>query len=227
MKKTVILSTNDHLDYINYLPHTIKAWNMLGWDTLTFYLGTLPMVSSEQNRIIYVNSIDGYKDCTVVQVIRLLAHRYVDGLIMLGDVDMIPMSNYWKPNPDNITCYGIDLTGDNQIPMCYVAANADNWDKIIPEKDLIELLQKYPNAKHPDFDKYWFVDQNILTERILHNGLPFDRIDRGIVANLARGRVDRADWKRTINMPTEKIDAHMPRPFNLEQTERILKMVIV
>jgi len=31
---------NDHPNYINYWPYVTKAWNKLGWNTLTFYLGT-------------------------------------------------------------------------------------------------------------------------------------------------------------------------------------------
>lgn len=225
MKKTVILSTNDNPDYLSYLSYVQKAWNKLGWDTLTFYLGKKRLISTFTNIIIEIPSIPEYKDCTVVQVARLFGHKFIDGLIMTGDVDMIPMSNYWNPDPNEITCYGIDLTGDNQIPMCYVAAYYESWKKIIPETNIRDLLEKYPKARSDDFQDYWFVDQNILTERI--GEMDYKSISRGLSGNLAYGRIDRADWEYTINNSDKKIDAHMPRPFNKEQTERIMNLITI
>jgi hypothetical protein len=40
INKTIVISMNDHPNYINYWPYVTKAWNKLGWNTLTFYLGT-------------------------------------------------------------------------------------------------------------------------------------------------------------------------------------------
>jgi len=226
MKKTVILSTNQNPDYLNYLPYCQKAWSLLGWNTLTFMWGASKLDSgSPENRIIHLElDTMGCKESTIVQCIRLLGHRYLDeGLMMLGDVDMLPLSNYWNPDPNEITCYGIDLTGDEQIPMCYVAASVENWNKIIPEQTLEELLLNYPQSKSPHFQDYWFTVQNILTERI--NKLSYTLIDRRFNGHLAAGRIDRADWERTVTMGGQKIDAHMLRPFNLEQTIRVMNLI--
>jgi len=225
MKKTVILSTNNNPDYLKYIPYVQQAWNKLGWNTLTFYRGKGVMDSNEQNQVLnvpdYSNTV--YKEATIVQVIRLFAHQYVDGMIMTGDADMIPMCNYWRPIRDKITVYGIDLTGDEQIPMCYVAMDAKRWAEIIPEYSLLDLLEKYPQAKSDDFQKYWFTDQDILTDRIMP--LDFVRVDRGIRGNLATGRIDRANWEATLNAPGIKIDAHMPRPFDEVIADGILFLV--
>ena len=90
-KKTVILSSNSHKDYISYLPFVQKAWNLIGWDTLTFYLGDMDIESSNKNKIVKINSIKGYRDETVVQVSRLFGAKYLDGMIMTSDVDMMPL----------------------------------------------------------------------------------------------------------------------------------------
>jgi len=227
MKRTVILSTNNNPDYLNYLPYTQMAWNKLGWNTFTFCLGVkhLDQYQDDKNTVFAIGDYSdlGFKEATIVQVIRLLAYEYVNGLIMTGDVDMIPMSNYWNPDPDKITVYGIDLTGDEQIPMCYVAMDSEKWQQVIPEFSLLELLGKYPQAKSEDFQDWWFVDQRILTKRILP--VDFVRVDRGVVNNLAKGRVDRANWKATMDNPGIKIDAHMPRPFDPAIAENILSLV--
>jgi len=217
MKKTVILSTNNNPDYLNYLPYVQKAWNKLGWETLTFTHGITISTKDPKNKTIDVTFAGGdYRPETVVQCIRLLGHRFTDGFIMTSDVDMMPCSDYWHPNENKLTVYGFDLTGRSQYPICYIAMKSEYWEKIIPEETLPELLDKYPNAKSEHWETWWTVDQQIITERINVNANPesIDLIDRGFTNGLAKGRIDRADWERTLNAPGEKIDAHMLRPFN-------------
>lgn len=200
---------------------------MLGWNTITFYLGTTALDSTEKNRIVYVSSLDGYRDSTVVQCVRLLAGNYIDeGIVMTSDIDMIPLKNYWKPEPNRITIYGMDLVGPKEVPMCYVAAPVGTWVEMFPEIGIVDLLDKIPEAKSDDFQKYWFVDQHLLYDRLNDCDMGIRNVQRTHNSGLAYGRVDRADWERTITMPGEKIDAHMPRPFSLEQTERIMKMIV-
>lgn len=229
-KGTVILSTTDGGDYLPYLKYTQKAWNMLGWDTLTFYLGKLAPKSDERNKVIEISKrllAHGYRDATLVQTARLLGGHFCKGLIMTGDVDMVPMSNYWKPQHDKVTVYGEDLTGHKEYPICYIAMDAADWVKVIPESGLISLLDKYPQAKSQDFYTWWGVDQHIITERIkrLVDPQRLVKIDRGFTGGLAKGRVDRADWHGTLNAPGVKIDAHMPRPFNEVEAKRIVGLV--
>lgn len=219
--KTVILSTDDNLDYITCLPYIQKAWNNLGWKTLTFYLGDKEIQSSEDNKIIKINPIEGFKDATIVQVSRLFGSKYTDGLIMTSDVDMMPLSNYWHPDENTITCYGSDLTYYKHHPICYIASKKENWCKLIYEKSIEELLSKYPQSKSNNFNEWWFVDQDIITERIEKNQNRII-IPRTFYNNLALGRIDRADWEFTKNNDTIKIDAHLPRPFNRNEVEILL-----
>ena len=233
MKRTVILSTNDDPKYFHYLKWCQLAWKKCGWDTLTFYYGSTKLenageyLTDSHNEMVDLSgeSFD-YRDETIVQCIRLLGGNYImDGLVMLGDVDMLPMQNYWNPNPDQITSYGYDLTGRSEIPMCYVSAPAAKWRRLFPENSLIELLDKLPNAKSDDWNLWWSVDQQVLTKRLKTHGIDCF-VDRGLVGGLARGRVDRYDWAGTLNQPGEKIDAHMPRPYDELACETIISMII-
>lgn len=230
MKKTVILSSNNNPDYLNYLPYVVKAWNMLGWDTLTFLTEFAPMPDipfnpDNQNSFVTLHGLGSVPRKEMEsQVVRLFCGRFIqDGLIMTGDVDMIPLANYWNPNPNEITVYGFDLTGRSQYPICYIAMSAEKWREAIPETSLQELLDKYPNSKSDDFYKWWGVDQEIITDRLKSKPITF--IDRGTTNGLAKGRIDRADWERTVTMDGVKIDAHCLRPFNLKETERIMKLI--
>lgn len=224
MKKTVILSTNDNSDYLSYLEYTQKAWNILGWNTLTFYLGQNDINNNEQNQIIPINAIEGYKDCTVVQVSRFFGYQYItDGIIMTSDVDMIPLSDYWHPEYDNITCYGYDLTNYTQFPICYIAANHSNWKSLVSHDNIESLLRSYSCAKSNNFYEHWFTDQLIITEKIMNFHVKPRIVNRGFSKyNLPIGRIDRSLWDLTKSDDSKKIDAHMPRPFNIDLCQDLL-----
>lgn len=219
--KTVILSTNDNLNYLSYLPYVQKAWNCLGWNTLTFYLGKQELKSSNENKIIKINEINSYREATVVQISRLFACKYIDGLIMTSDIDMMPLSDYWKPDENEITCYGSDLTYFKHHPICYIAANQKKWNELIYEESIEELLIKYPQAKSNIFDEWWFLDQQLITERI-EKDKQRKIIKRGFYNNLPCGRIDRSDWENSKNFNFKKIDAHMPRPFDEKEAKDLL-----
>lgn len=221
MNKTVILSTNDHTDYISYLPYVQKAWNYFGWNTLTFYLGDQQVKSSLNNKIVAIKPIDGYRDETVVQVSRLFGAQYTQGLVMTSDVDMMPLSNYWNPKEDCWTVYGEDLTNYKHYPICYIAAPHNLWNEIIYEQSIQELLEKYNQSKSESFDEWWYADQDIITERL--RSLNLTSIPRGSIGHgVAKGRIDRIAWNQTLQIEGEKIDAHLPRPFNISETKFLL-----
>jgi hypothetical protein len=233
MKKTVILSTNDKEEYFGYLPYVQMAWNSLGWDTLTFYLGGKTLKDSPRNKIIRIEPILGYREETILQVVRLLGFRYVDGLVMTSDVDMMPLSKYWNPSLEGVTSYGADLCNYKQYPMCYVAAQVKFWEKLIPEQHLVDLLDKYSAAKSDSFKDWWYIDQFIITERInqMRNNCNENVIfvDRGQYQPLfcrgliAKGRIDRVRWITTKLSKNVKIDAHLPRPFSKNAALQLLK----
>tara|TARA_R110000796_G_scaffold235611_1_gene354668 strand:+ start:893 stop:1615 length:723 start_codon:yes stop_codon:yes gene_type:complete len=235
MKRTVILSTNDVEDYKACLPYVQQAWNKLGWHTLTFYLGNDDIKSTDRNLIINIDPIENVRDATVVQVSRLFAHKYIDGMIMTSDVDMMPLTDYWSPEEDTFTCYGRDLT-EHHYPICYIAAKKELWDELIPEESIKEILEKFNQYKSETFDKWWYVDQDIVTSRLKElKELKIKEIKRGkqlyqykrdgmiFSHENALGRIDRNCWLPTKNHGhTPKIDSHLPRPFDKNTVESLL-----
>jgi len=233
MKKYVVLSTNDNPDYYNYIPYVIKAWNKLGWKCITFLREkeeSLQHLVDGKNIFYTIKGESKYRDETLVQVSRLFAgHLVEDGLIMTADGDMMPCSDYWKPNEEEVTVYGHDLTQFGWYPICYIAMNSKKWKEImnITDEDLLvqieSLLDKYDQAKSEEFMSWWHVDQDIITERL--NNVYKRSILRGrddIFGFLAKGRIDRWDWVKTKQM-LHAIDAHMPRPFDRDEAEYIIK----
>jgi hypothetical protein len=224
--KTVILSTDDNQDYLGYLPYVQVAWNLLGWNTLTFYIGDKNLESSEKNKIIQLNPVQGFRNATVLQVSRLFGAQHTQGLVMTSDVDMIPLSNYWNPKDNEWTVYGEDLTNYKHYPICYISAPDYLWNQLITEKSIEELLNKYKQSKSNSFDEWWYVDQDIITER-LRPQKPTS-INRGYIYHgIAKGRIDRIAWSQTSNIKEVKVDAHMPRPFDQKAaSDLILKYLM-
>ena len=222
--RTVVISSNDNPNYIDCLPYVQKAWNKLGWNTLTFYLGNKAINSTHQNKIVKIKKVKHYRDSTVLQVYRLFGAKYAKGLLMTSDVDMLPISNYWQPQEDNFTVYGEDLTGYRHFPMCYISAPSELWEKIIPEKSIEELLNKYNCARSKEFNDWWYTDQQIITERL--KPLNPIKINRGKNKyNLAKGRVDRCNWQNTLEIDDKKIDAHLIKATNPSFQKEIAKIM--
>jgi len=224
MKRYIVLSVNDDPEYLQYVPLTVWSWQLIGWEVILLYYGSV--LSKSFNLINehatfnghFLNKIDGYRGDTITQISRLYGASTVkpNDMVMLGDIDMLALSDYWKPSPELMTIYGHDLTDFRNIPMCYVAMIADKWDHLIDytDTDITKLikrdLDKLPQAKSEDFYTYWESDQDLLTKRIKETAIPKQFINRGKIHNgLAQGRVDRGEWSLFHN--GNYIDCHQHR----------------
>ena len=156
---------------------------------------------------------DDYRSETIAQVSRLYAACVFNrgAYLMTGDIDMIPLSDYWQPTNGKPTVWGYDLTGYTQFPICYVGMSSEYWMQVMNIKgtELNEAIKRdldaTPQAKDPDFYKYWFTDQELITRRLKRFNPTI--INRGQYPNgFARGRVDRGAWSLDHK---EFIDCHM------------------
>jgi hypothetical protein len=240
MKKYVILSVNDNPDYLYFVPLTFWAWERLGWSAVLLFhgkiderLGLIVTGPSDFRNYDNIGQIDGYRSDTITQVSRLYAACKYDGYLMTGDIDMLPLSDYWKPN-GGISVWGHDLTGYTHFPICYIGMDSAKWRQVMNiENGNIEYhikrdLDSMPDAKSTDFNKFWYTDQELITRRLKKFNPTI--INRGQYPNgFARGRVDRGAW--TLDH-REFIDCHMHhqiyhkgREWKFEQTMEMLKKV--
>ena len=212
MTRTVSIGVDSVPKYLYYIPIIRWAWNNLGWETFIFHVGE----SNKFTRLID-KTIGGdtfpvrllsqynYPSSTMAQVTMFYAYFHNVDFFMTSDSDMIPLSDYWKPKEDEITCYGRDLSNEH-FPACYVAMSAKNWARVMGSainQINFDLREYYPKAKNK-----WTVDQNILTDRLNKvDGKVL--IDRGIdpKTNYPVGRVDRSSWTLKHN---QMIDCHAP-----------------
>ena len=193
--RTVVLSCDKNPDYVFYVPIVCWAWNKLGWKTHT--ITNVPTlypnkVTAFQCARLYQCTSDDLKD---------------DDMLMTSDADMIPLSDYWNPDPDIITTYGHDLTDFKHIPICYIAMTKLNWKKVMDIKEL-------PMNHYLDRDLFlyntdeWTKDQEIITDKL--NKHEFKNIQRGVDKSTGYpiGRVDRSTGCKIVN---PLIDFHAPR----------------
>lgn len=234
MKKHIILSVNANPDYLYFVPICCWAWQQFGWEPVLFFNGDLPddlgMLVTGPGAFNFhvVKDVPGYRSDTITQVSRLYAGcAYRRGAyLMTGDIDMIPLSDYWHPANGKPTVWGHDLTGYTHYPICYIGMSSEYWVDVMSlrqegeiNKDYNELIKRdldtLPQAKDPDFYKYWFSDQDLITKRLK----PFKPtiINRGQYPNgYARGRVDRGAW--TLDHK-EFIDAHLHHQIHHKQND--------
>lgn len=219
MKKYIVLSVNDNPDYLFHVPLVCWAWEQFGWWPVVMYAGEITPLADYVFRFSFeeydgtfvyrIDNVNGYKSETIAQMSRLYASNFYwmdqESYLLTGDIDMLPLSDYWKPNPDKLTVYGRDLT-DYHYPICYIGAKAWVWTSIMDS-----------GAAHPNHfikrdlrrqDNMWTLDQDLITERINNSSYTPHRIDRGTDKRTGYpiGRIDRSHW--TLEHK-QYIDCHM------------------
>lgn len=238
MKQHVILSYNNNPDYIYFAPLTIWAWNRIGWkpvlmwadgDGITPYNALVKSHTPCDFETIKVK-VDGYRSETIAQVSRLYAACVFNrgAYLMTGDIDMIPLSNYWQPTNGKPTVWGYDLTGYTHYPICYIGMSSEYWLQVMDIRDIgyneavRRDLDTMSDANDPDFYKWWFVDQELITRRLKRYQPTV--INRGQYPNgFARGRIDRGAW--TLDHK-EFIDCHMHHQIHHKQNDWKFKQTL-
>lgn len=202
-KRYVILACDNNPEYRQCLQLVKWAWQKVGWEAIVLE----PFETTE------------YRSATIAQVMRLYASALdmfePDDILMTSDADMVPLTNYWNPDPNVITVFGHDLTDFNHVPMMYIAMTKTKWREVmnITGNDLRAMMERdlpHTNAKSDVFFEWWHVDQDIITDRL--KAFPFVNIKRGTSAknrNYPTGRVDRAN--NCLILDDQLIDFHLPR----------------
>lgn len=222
IKKYVVISVNENPEYQFYIPLVVWAWNKIGWGVILIRTAQNPDMDALMRKYcspeveIWLKN-DKYPSAMVAQVSRLYAAigNLDENYIMTSDVDMLPLSDYWKFDPEMITLWGWDLTEYHHVPMCYVGMKASKWMEVmnITSNDYNELINRdidsEPNSKSTDSQKLWSLDQDILTDRINSCLTEKNMVHRGVYANgYPIGRVDRSAWHGNH---IHYIDCHMHR----------------
>lgn len=233
MKRYIVVSTNNNPDYYFYLPYIEKAWNTLGWDLIVMVTSDVDVSTLKTNNlntlICRLPEIDGVRQESIAQAGRLYAANYVIGnrLLMTSDMDLLPLSNYWNPNVDEVTVYGHDLTDFTYFPMGYTGMRAEDWRHFLNltgntpadmERDCNEYAYMVKSA---EWEQWWNYDWRLLTDRLTHAKVVHKH--RGRQANgFAYGRIDRGNSMQMIEKPW--IDCHCEN-HNVQHPDKLNKFI--
>ena len=232
-KKYVVISTNNNPDYYFYAKFQEKAWNKLGWDLCvmcTHDVDTKELkLTSPSTIVVQLPDFPELRSETVAQASRLYSANYLpmDALIMTCDMDLIPLSNYWHPEYNNITVFGHDLTDYSYFPMGYTAMTGRRWKEVMSctfdtKGDLMRDAKEYAYmTMSADWEQWWNFDWRLLTDRLKPYNV--EHVLRGRQPNgFAYGRIDRGNSMAMIE--GELIDAHCEN-FNVKHPDKLNKFV--
>ncbi|OUU28807.1 MAG: hypothetical protein CBC04_00685 [Verrucomicrobia bacterium TMED44] len=233
---TVILSSNDNPDYIQFWPIVSEAWTLMGIEPILIYTG-------EQKLKLKGNVISFYSknmnSSFVSQNIRILYPSLLDGkTCIVSDIDNLPLSKNYFINSvvdfdsNSFIIYRPDACPPNMISMMWNAANSNTWKEIFSidsEKNIEKILKKWYTKKYTVEGAAWYTDQIKLRKYV--NKFAKKNKSRIVELNddeLGFYRFNRNRLEKHLNMINESpnlkfTDFHMPRPFN-EYDELINKV---
>lgn len=212
MNRYVVVSTNNNPDYIFYAPYIERAWNKLGWNLCVMVTEDVNpkdlKLSNISSLVFLLRDIEGVRKESIAQAGRLYASNHFNDsiLLMTSDIDLLPLSDYWNPNPNEITVYGHDLTDYTYFPMGYTAMKASKWRELF--NDIQKDAEEYAHlTKAPDWETWWNWDWRMLTDRLQNYPVVHKHRGRRLTGTYAYGRIDRGD---SMQIPPNEtlIDAH-------------------
>lgn len=220
MEKIIVVSTNNNPDYYFYSPYIYKAWKSYGWSVCTMITDDVDKANIKSDYTIVVPKMDRIRQETIAQASRLYAARFFgfspEKYLMISDMDLLPLSDYWHPNMDEITSYGHDLTDYTVHPMGYIGMTADKWQKVmrLTEDSMSDFKRDCDEFKDPysdNWETFWNYDWKLLTQRLKsyegYNKLVNIHRGRREGSCYALGRIDRGDLYHIPNEPCF-IDMH-------------------
>ena len=164
---TVILSSDDNPNYIQFWPIVSEAWSLMGIEPILIYTGE-EKLKLKGNVINY--GIKNINSSFVAQNIRILYPSLLsDRTCLVSDMDILPLSkNYFVDsvlnfNENSFIIYRPDAgLPSNMISLCWIAAASKTWYelfKVDSEKKIEKYLKKWYTKNYSIQGTAWYTDQ--------------------------------------------------------------------
>ena len=233
---TVILSSNDNPNYIQFWPIVSEAWSLMGVEPILIYTGEQKLNLKGNVINFFSKNIDS---SFVAQNIRILYPSLLDGnTCLVSDIDNLPLSKKYfvdsvlNFNDDSFIIYRPDACPPNMISMMWNAASSSTWKEIFnidSEKNLEKNLKKWYTKKYAIEGTAWYTDQiklrkyvNKFSKKNKSRIVELDDPELGFF-RFSRNRLEKHFNMIQENPNLEFTDFHMPRPFS-EYEELINKV---
>ena len=214
----VIISSDDNPMYKDFYPIVAKRWLELGYKT--YYLNISDsdeIIENEYGVIHKIKALDFVSTGFQSQVVRLFSSNFIEGNIMMSDIDMLPINGeYYKQyvgelTNENVIIYSGQPYGNvPYYPMCYVLSHSSNFKKYLDIENI--NFSEYCKMLSDNYGQAWNTDENFMYDR-------FQNYKENLVVKNDRDfsrRVDRGNWIYSIDLLKRGhyIDSHMLRPYN-------------
>ncbi len=215
----VVISSDDNPMYKDFYQIVAQRWLDLGFKTYYVNITDKDEIINNEFGIQHcIKSLDFVPSGFQSQVVRLFASNFIDGNILMSDIDMLPINGEYYEKYIN------DLTDDNVIiysgqpygnvpyyPMCYILSHSSNLIKYL-EIDKI-TFSEYCKMLSDNYGQAWNTDEHFMYDRFQNH------IDKLVIKEDRdfSKRVDRGNWTYDINLLKSGyyIDSHMLRPYNI------------
>lgn len=233
-KKIAVLSANNHPGYLFFIPIVEWIWNKFGWEIALFVTSDVAETyhRSPTTQVDVIPDIEGVRTGTLAQVVRHFASNVLpkEAYIMVQDIDLIPLKDWWKPDLTRPSISGYpEMTGGAFIPVHYTGMLGRQWyDLMGCTGNLAADMEREMKANGRAYGQtwgdengekgYWDADWDILTTKVrlrppsdfiwvprpMVNGLPYGRVDRSTIVVGTDGSYS---WGQSGEI-TEKWDCH-------------------
>jgi len=237
--KYVLMGSDTNPMYLEFWPVVSKIWKEV--------FGIIPVLGliCDEDSELYEDefglvkkfkNINGVNSGLQSQIVRFYLPKYLDGVCLISDIDMLPLSpTYFKNNSekqteDNIILYSSDnpeCLRAKQYPMCYFSADSKLFPKVFDIDLNWEQFCMYLSIRNEG----WFTDQRYLYDKVNEyknktNNVIF--LNRGWNPT-AIDRIDRVNWKYDEDKVKKYgyIDSHSLRPYSKYKTEvdKLIKLL--
>ena len=208
MKLTTVLgSVNLNPQYYMFIPKQILFWKHYNINFIAIIVGeNIPdeLILYSNNIILWNNNLN-LNHAFVAQNLRMYYTSLInlpnDELVMITDMDMLPMNNTLYANgledftKDDFIYYR--YIDGNQIYMCYNAAHPNTWAKVFGINNSNDIENKINNTYDNCYSGIpgntgWFIDQEIMYKNLIN----YPNLK---VLNRPIKRLEMSDFKNHLN----------------------------
>ena len=224
----VLMGSDKNPEYIDFWNPVSKIWKEIF--NITPVLGLIGDEESELEETDFglvkkFKVIENVDIGLQSQVVRLFLPKFLDGICLMSDIDMIPLSKkYFEENSkyieeDNMVIFSSNnpqTINEKMYPICYVGAHSNTYKKVF------ELDTSWDIFCHKlsERNENWYTDQKFLFEKSSDFNLETNKLIL-LERKWGNNRVDRSNWSYNPELIKEGyyIDCHSLRPYNIYKSE--------
>lgn len=223
----VIIASDENPTYKDFYPLVAKRWNSLGFKT--YFVNICDEDDKIETKWGIIHKIKALDFCSTgfqSQVVRLFSSKFIDGNLLMSDIDMFPINGEYynqylnELNDENVLIYsGQPYVDVPYYPMCYIVSKSKNLIKYLELENMnFEDYCKYLLA---NYKEAWNTDENFMYDKFQKH------TDKLVIKKRDfTKRVDRGNWKYDVNLLKDGfyIDSHLLRPLN-EYSKQINELI--